>query len=77
MELTFDAATEPEIILYAASFDLLEQEQFNVSQRPLDQMSMPFVLNDAVLRKRTLKLSKDFRQPNDDVTYELVEPNAE
>ena len=38
---------------------------------------MPFVLNDAVLRKRTLKLSKDFRQPNDDVTYELVEPNAE
>lgn len=77
MELTFDAATEPEIIIYAASFDLLEQEQFNVSQRPLDHMSMPFVLNDAVLRKRTVKLSKDFRQPNDEVTYELAEPNAE
>jgi hypothetical protein len=63
MELTFDAATEPEIIIYAASFDLLEQEQFNVSQRPLDHMSMPFVLNDAVLRKRTVKLSRDFNRP--------------
>ena len=57
MELTFDASTEPEIIVYAASFDLLEQEQFKVSKRPLDQMSMPFVLNDAVLRKRTITLT--------------------
>lgn len=59
MELTFDASTEPEIILYAASFDLLKQDQFKVSKRPLDQMSMPFVLNDAVLRKRTIKLPKN------------------
>lgn len=73
MELTFDASTEPEIIVYAASFDLLEQEQFNVSQRPLDHMSMPFVLNDAVLRKRTIKLSKNVKSeelpPVEDVTH--------
>ncbi len=77
IELTFEAGTEPEIIIYAASFDLLEQEQFNVSQRPLDQMSMPFVLNDAVLRKRTVKLSKDLREPAGDVIYEIESSNAE
>jgi hypothetical protein len=56
MEMTFDAGVEPELIIYAASFDLLGQKEMQVSKRPLDQMSMPFVLNDAVLRKRTLSL---------------------
>jgi hypothetical protein len=58
MEMTFDAGVEPELIIYAASFDLLDQKEMNISQRPPDQMSMPFVLNDAVLRKRTVVLSK-------------------
>jgi hypothetical protein len=41
-------------------------------------MSMPFVLNDAVLRKRTVKLSKELREPaTSDVTYELITPDAE
>jgi hypothetical protein len=58
MEMTFDAGVEPELIIYAASFDLFDQKEMQVSKRPLDQMSMPFVLNDAVLRKRTVVLSK-------------------
>jgi hypothetical protein len=58
MEMTFDAGVEPELIIYAASFDLLDQKEMQVSKRPLDQMPMPFVLNDAVLRKRTVSLLK-------------------
>jgi len=52
MELTFDAAQSPEFDVYAASFDLLDQPRFNVSQRPEETMPMPFVLNDAIVVKK-------------------------
>ncbi len=58
LELTFNADMEPEFQFYAASFDLLKNKTLDVKARPLNQMSMPFVLNDAVLRKRHVKLSK-------------------
>lgn len=58
LELTFKARIEPEFQFYAASFDLLKTKVLDVKARPLHQMSMPFVLNDAVLRKRYLKLER-------------------
>jgi len=76
MEMTFDAGVEPELIFYAASFDLLDQKELQVSKRPLDHMSMPFVLNDAVLKKRTVSLTKKKNQEWFNVQYELV-PDAE
>ncbi len=58
LELTFNNAQEPQFQFYAASFDLLEQPELKVAPRSLDQMSMPFVLNDAVLRKRYVTLDR-------------------
>jgi hypothetical protein len=54
----------PELIIYAASFDLLDQKDMKVSPRPLDHMSMPFVLNDAILRKKTVLLTAQVKENN-------------
>jgi hypothetical protein len=58
LELTFKADTTPQLQVYAASFDLLENKDLQVAPRPEDQMSMPFVLNDAIIRQRSITLSK-------------------
>jgi hypothetical protein len=57
LELTFDSSTVPKLQFYAASFDLLENKKLNVQARPENQISKPFVLNDAIIRKRTLLMS--------------------
>lgn len=64
MKLTFKPTQVPELIIYAASFDLLDQKDMKVSPRPLDHMSMPFVLNDAILRKKTVVLAAQDKENN-------------
>ncbi len=44
-----------ELTLYEASNDLLTNEQFTVPARPADNISMPFVLNDAILVTKTIR----------------------
>ena len=46
----------PEFTLYEASNDLLENDQLNVPARREDMMPRPFVLNDAVVIKKTVSL---------------------
>lgn len=58
LELSFDNSQEPQFQFYGASFDLLKQPSLKVAPRALNQMSMPFVLNDAVLRKRYVTLNR-------------------
>ncbi|MGB5983547.1 MAG: M28 family peptidase [Nonlabens sp.] len=74
LELTFKANQEPELLIYAASFDLLENEKLKVSPRPLDQIPMPFVLNDAIIKKKSIL----FNKPQQTTVGELVtQPNDE
>ncbi len=63
LELAFDADTTPKLQFYAASFDLLENKKLNVAPRPDDQISKAFVLNDAIIRKRTIELSNKVDEP--------------
>src|SRR5690606_1603097 len=42
--------------IYEVSYDLLNHSLFSVPDRPKNTIAMPFVLNDAVLTKKTLKL---------------------
>jgi hypothetical protein len=44
-----------ELTIYEASNDLLNHPQFSVPPRPTDNISMPFVLNDAVLVTKTVR----------------------
>ncbi|ARN78257.1 peptidase, M28 family protein [Nonlabens spongiae] len=58
LEMSFSSDQEPELMIYAASFDLLENKDLNVSSRPENQIPMPFVLNDAVIRKKSVTLNQ-------------------
>lgn len=56
IEISFSAPKDqkPELLLYEASFDLLENELFSVPNRPDDMIPKPFILNDAVLVKKII-----------------------
>lgn len=57
LELTFtlDASTTLDMELLESSFDLLENTQFSVPQRPSWMIPTPFVLNDAVVIRQKVK----------------------
>jgi len=46
----------PEIILFESSYDLLNNADLNVKKRDKAKMPKPFVLNDAVILKKTIRL---------------------
>jgi len=58
LELSFTVKPNatPELILYEASFDLMKNPLFSIPPRAKDMMPRPFVLNDAVIVKKTIKL---------------------
>lgn len=58
LEIEFSISREdlPEFTLYEASYDLLQNEQLNVAPRENDMIPRPFVLNDAVIVKKIIKL---------------------
>lgn len=57
LELSFSVEpnAKPELIIYEASFDLMTNSLFSIPERAKDMMPRPFVLNDAVLVKKTIK----------------------
>jgi len=55
LDLTVAGDQPLELTLYEASNDLLEHPLFSVPQRPSSQIPKPFVLNDAILVKKTLR----------------------
>ena len=58
LKLEFEVSNEklPEIILYEASHDLLENADLGIVPREKGMIPRPFVLNDAVVIKKTIKL---------------------
>lgn len=56
INLSLPKGEHPEIVLYEAAYGLPGNEQLQVVPRGPDMMPRPFVLNDAILLKRTFKL---------------------
>lgn len=52
----------PEFTLYEASYDLLENEMLNVPARNDKMIPRPFVLNDAVIIKKTIKFESELNK---------------
>ena len=48
----------PEIVLFESSYDLLKNEALKVKPRDNKKMPKPFVLNDAVIVKKTIRLEE-------------------
>lgn len=56
LEMSLEKDVHPEITLYESAYELLENPQFQVPARQDDMIPRPFVLNDAVVIKRTFVL---------------------
>ncbi len=56
IELTIPKEEKIKITIYEASNDLLTNKLFTIPARPENAIPMPFVLNDAILIKKTIKL---------------------
>ncbi|MHA7055738.1 M28 family peptidase [Aquimarina sp. M1] len=56
LRMQFHKDSVPEIVLYESSYDLLENDQFSIPERNETMIPKPFVLNDAVTIKKTLRL---------------------
>lgn len=58
IELECSPENELSFTFYEASNELLDHPQFNIKDRPQNAIPMPFVLNDAILTKKTIKLNE-------------------
>lgn len=56
LDITINTNENLELTVYESSFDLLENLNFDVPQRAADAIPMPFVLNDAIITKKTIKI---------------------
>lgn len=56
IEFTLKEEDEPEIILFESSYDLLQNQKLGIAPRNMDMMPRPFVLNDAVVIKKIIKV---------------------
>lgn len=56
MVISLTPGSPLELSLYEASFDLLQNQKLRVPSRPENTIPMPFVVNDAVIIHKTVKL---------------------
>jgi hypothetical protein len=56
MSFTVPATQKTKIILYETSYDMLDNKLFRVPKRPSHMIPKPFVVNDAVIIKKTITL---------------------
>ncbi|CAN5381998.1 M20/M25/M40 family metallo-hydrolase [soil metagenome] len=55
LEFIINAEELPEFTLYEASYDLLENDELQVAPREKGMIPRPFVLNDAIVRKQSIR----------------------
>ncbi|MGI9547341.1 MAG: M28 family peptidase [Flavobacteriaceae bacterium] len=55
IKITYPKDAVLDLMIFEASNDLLEHTQFTIPKRPMNNIPMPFVLNDAVLVQKTIR----------------------
>lgn len=58
IEFSIASEDEPEFVLYESAYDLIGHEKLKVEDRPEGMIPRPFVLNDATILKRTIRLKE-------------------
>ena len=56
IEFSINKGDKPEFVLYESAYDLIGNENLNVKERPEDMIPRPFVLNDATILKKTIRI---------------------
>ncbi|TBW27890.1 M20/M25/M40 family metallo-hydrolase [Gramella sp. KN1008] len=57
IEFSIEPKDEPEFVLYESAYDLIKNEELEVPERPDGMIPKPFVLNDATILKKTIRLT--------------------
>ncbi|MCP9199473.1 M20/M25/M40 family metallo-hydrolase [Gramella sp. GC03-9] len=57
IEFSIEKGEKPEFVLYESAYDLLKNEELKVPERTEEMIPRPFVLNDATILKKTIKLN--------------------
>ncbi|WP_378186145.1 M20/M25/M40 family metallo-hydrolase [Aquimarina sp. W85] len=58
LDITMNTDTDPSFVLFESSYDLLQHPEFQIAPRTSAMMPKPFVLNDAVIVKRSFTLEQ-------------------
>ncbi|APG60948.1 M28 family peptidase [Christiangramia salexigens] len=58
IEFKIEEGDKPEFVIYESAYDLLENKELNIKARPADMIPRPFVLNDAIILKKTIRIKE-------------------
>ncbi|HKJ48090.1 MAG TPA: hypothetical protein VJ973_03325, partial [Christiangramia sp.] len=57
IEFSIEKGDTPEFVLYESAYDLIGNDQLKVKERPAEMIPRPFVLNDATILKKTIRIN--------------------
>ncbi len=57
IEFSIKNGEKPKFVLYESAYDLIENQELNVEERPEGMIPRPFVLNDVTIQKKTIELN--------------------
>ncbi len=58
IEFSIKKGDEPEFVLYESSYDLIGHDELKVKERNKNMIPRPFVLNDATILKKTIRINE-------------------
>ena len=58
IDFSIEKGDEPEFVLYESSYDLIGHDELKVKERPKGMIPRPFVLNDASILKKTIRIKE-------------------
>ncbi|GAA4276636.1 hypothetical protein GCM10022259_13600 [Aquimarina mytili] len=73
LKMQFHKDSLPKLILYESSYDLLQNEHFSIPSRTKEMMPKPFVINDAVMIKKSFALQEYQEKKEDTLSSQKVE----
>ncbi|MEB3347336.1 M28 family peptidase [Aquimarina gracilis] len=75
LKMQFHKDSLPSFVLYESSYDLLDNEHFSIPERSNEMMPKPFIINDAVVLKKSFIIQEYVESAVDTLSIETKEAN--
>ncbi|WP_438710466.1 M28 family peptidase [Aquimarina muelleri] len=72
LQMQFHKDSLPQFIVYESSYDLLKNEHFSIPERDKNMMPKPFVLNDAIIIKKSFEIKEYLEKKVDTLNNEIT-----
>lgn len=72
--MQFHKDSIPEFVFYESSYDLLQNELFSIPARDKNMIPKPFILNDAVIIKKSFRVPEYQEKKTDSIFVGIEEP---